>query len=347
MSTTPRPQLDAPVSPFSLTPADGGGDVGLDVLTASGPVVLTLVDAARGDDARASMLRELGQRVAETATRLVLVSPGDSALGRQLAAVRAAEWMTDPDGAAARALGVLEGRKLRRTRRRDGLFVIDQQRMLWFAFTLRSRISGSLPPSSARGLTDWPPSEPQLPSTARIRPRPRPARRSWTSLVRTMGRLLGLSPNELTQLVTASRVRDLGMSVVPDEIITKEGPLSDDEWAIIRRHPQRSAEMLGDQPTVRQRAGDCAGPATSTSTAAAIRSGLEGDQIPLGAPASCSWPRPIWRCCSAAPTTPVATRASRSRSCTRDAGVRYDARVVEALQQAIDQLPGLAPAAAA
>ena len=110
----------------------------------------------------------------------------------------------------------------------------------------RSRISGSLPPSSARGSTGWRPSR-----SCRRRPDPtpaRPARRSWTSWCATMGRLLGLSPNELTQLATASRFRDLGMIVVPDEIITKEGPLSDDEWAIIRRHPQRSAEMLGDSP---------------------------------------------------------------------------------------------------
>jgi HD-GYP domain-containing protein (c-di-GMP phosphodiesterase class II) len=35
------------------------------------------------------------------------------------------------------------------------------------------------------------------------------------------------------------------MATVPDEIITKLGPLTDEEWAIVRSHPQRSAEMLG------------------------------------------------------------------------------------------------------
>ena len=63
MSTTPRPQLDAPVAPFRLNPADSGEPVGLDDLIASGPVVLALIEGGRADDPRAAMLRELGERM--------------------------------------------------------------------------------------------------------------------------------------------------------------------------------------------------------------------------------------------------------------------------------------------
>jgi HD-GYP domain-containing protein (c-di-GMP phosphodiesterase class II) len=56
---------------------------------------------------------------------------------------------------------------------------------------------------------------------------------------------MGMSADELKDLATAAKFRDLGMASVPDEIITKLGPLTDEEWAIVRSHPQRSAEMLG------------------------------------------------------------------------------------------------------
>src|SRR4029079_7786227 len=106
-------------------------------------------------------------------------------------------------------------------------------------------------------------------------------------LGREVGRRMGLSSNELTQLATASRFRDLGMSVVPDEIITKIGPLSDEEWAIVRQHPPRSARRGGPScATIRAAPPRCSAPArcsttcarscraaTSTSTAAATPTG--------------------------------------------------------------------------
>ena len=150
MNTAPRPQLDAPVAAFDLIPAGGGDAVGLAELTASGPAVLALIDGGREDDARGAMMRELGQQMSGGGGRLVLVSPGDSELGRGLASVRAAEWLTDADGGAGRALGVLEGRKLRKARRRDGLFVIDREQMLRFAFTVLE--PGSMDPGHVRQL---------------------------------------------------------------------------------------------------------------------------------------------------------------------------------------------------
>src|SRR5438876_3765491 len=72
------------------------------------------------------------------------------------------------------------------------------------------------------------------------------------------------------------------MSVVPDEIITKEGPLSDDEWAIVRRHPERSAEMLGESPlfaAVRE----IVRASHEHIDGSGYPNGLAGERIPLGA----------------------------------------------------------------
>jgi hypothetical protein len=139
MSTTPRPRLDAPVYPFRLNPADSGEPVGLDDLIVSGPVVLALVDGGRADDPREAMLRELGEQIASSSARLVLVSPGDSELGRSLSALRIAEWLTDPTGDASRALGTLSDRRMRKARRQDGLFIVDEDRVLRLAFRVQEK----------------------------------------------------------------------------------------------------------------------------------------------------------------------------------------------------------------
>jgi response regulator RpfG family c-di-GMP phosphodiesterase len=343
MSTTPRPRLDAPVDPFRLNPADSGEAVGLDDLIVSGPVVLALVDGGRTDDPRAAMLRELGERMASSAARLVMVSPGDSELGRSLSVERIAEWLTDPTGDASRALGTLSDRRMRKARRQDGLFLVDQDRVLRFAFRVQekdqwipasfvwSRLSrlGSVAPPPAEHTAD-----PVAPGEAEL-----------DILVREVGRRMGLSSNELTQLATASRFRDLGMSVVPDEIITKIGPLNDEEWAIVREHPQRSAEMLGTSPlfdNVRAIV-QCSHEHVDGS---GYPNGLQGDQIPLGS-----------RILLAAEAYLAMVFGRRYHDRERplnpiaelehDVGTRYDAGVVETLAAAVEHLPDLRPDAQA
>jgi hypothetical protein len=282
MSTTPRPRLDAPVDPFRLNPAGSGEPVGLDDLIVSGPVVLVLVEGGRADDPRAAMLRELGERIASSPARLVLVSPGDSDLCRSLSVVRTAEWLTDPKGDASRALGTLSDRRMRKARRQDGLFVVDQDRVLRFAFRVQEKdqwIPASFVWSRLSRLGSAAPPPP--PPAGHTADPVAPGEAELDTLVREVGRRMGLSSNELTQLATASRFRDLGMSVVPDEIITKIGPLSDEEWAIVREHPQRSAEMLGTSPLFDNVRAIVQGSHEHVD-GSGYPNGLRGDEIPLG-----------------------------------------------------------------
>ncbi len=280
MSTTPQPQLDAAVPPFTLISAESGSAIALDELTARAPAVLAWIDEARGDDPRGEMLRDLGNRMASSPARLVIVSATGSQLARQLADDRSAEWLTDPSGEASRALGLLDQRRMRRSRLRDGVFVVDEFRLLRLAFVVQE--PGQWIPASfvssrlARlGATVTEPAPPAEPANAI-------GEAELETLTRAVGERLGLSPNELTQLATACRFRDLGMSVVPDEIITKEGPLSDEEWAIIRQHPERSAEMLGESPlfaAVRE----IVRASHEHVDGSGYPNGTAGDRIPLGA----------------------------------------------------------------
>jgi hypothetical protein len=280
MSTTPQPQLDAAVPPFTLTSAQSGGSVELDELTADGPAVLAWLDEARGDDPRGEMLRELADLMASSVARLVIVSAAGSQLAQQLAEQRSAEWLCDPSGDASRALGLLDHRRMRRSRLRDGVFVVDVRRVLRLAFVVQE--PGQWIPASfvSSRLT-------RLGATvsnpvAQAEPANAIGEAELETLTRAVGERLGLSPNELTQLATACRFRDLGMSVVPDEIITKEGPLSDEEWAIIRRHPERSAEMLGQSPLFAP-VREIVRASHEHVDGSGYPNGLAGDGIPLGA----------------------------------------------------------------
>ena len=78
--------------------------------------------------------------------------------------------------------------------------------------------------SSGRGLSRLGSAAPQPPPAEHTADPVAPGEAELDASCASVGGGMGLSPNELTQLATASRFRDLGMSVVPDEIITKDGP---------------------------------------------------------------------------------------------------------------------------
>jgi putative two-component system response regulator len=52
-----------------------------------------------------------------------------------------------------------------------------------------------------------------------------------------LGQRLGLSQQDLDALRLAGIVHDIGKVAVPDAILLKPGPLTEDEWDVMRRHP--------------------------------------------------------------------------------------------------------------
>ena len=61
-----------------------------------------------------------------------------------------------------------------------------------------------------------------------------------------VGELLGLSPSRLRRLALGGILHDIGKLRVPDGILKKPGPLTDDEFRIIRRHPEWGAALLAE-----------------------------------------------------------------------------------------------------
>lgn len=59
-----------------------------------------------------------------------------------------------------------------------------------------------------------------------------------------LARRLGFGSAELKQLGTGLLLHDVGKTEIDPQILLKHGPLTDDEWKIVRTHPARGVELL-------------------------------------------------------------------------------------------------------
>lgn len=60
--------------------------------------------------------------------------------------------------------------------------------------------------------------------------------------------LMGLSQKEYDETHIASHLHDIGKIGVPDAILLKPSSLNDEEWAIMKKHPQIGADILSKSP---------------------------------------------------------------------------------------------------
>lgn len=61
---------------------------------------------------------------------------------------------------------------------------------------------------------------------------------------RVMGRALGLKGGQLTALHDGGVLHDVGKLSVPQSILDKPGPLTAEEWIVVRRHPVEGRNQL-------------------------------------------------------------------------------------------------------
>ncbi len=65
-----------------------------------------------------------------------------------------------------------------------------------------------------------------------------------TELTTRLGRLFGLSEEELVHVRRGALLHDIGKMGVPDGILLKPGPLTDEEWIVMRKHTTFAFELL-------------------------------------------------------------------------------------------------------
>jgi len=59
-----------------------------------------------------------------------------------------------------------------------------------------------------------------------------------------IGQKMGLPQGEIEKIDIAARVHDIGKVAVPDAILLKPAPLTEEEWKVMKRHPLISAELI-------------------------------------------------------------------------------------------------------
>jgi PAS domain S-box-containing protein len=65
-----------------------------------------------------------------------------------------------------------------------------------------------------------------------------------TELTIKVAKTLGFSDEELSHIRRGALLHDMGKLAIPDEILQKPGPLTEEEWEKMRRHPIDAYEML-------------------------------------------------------------------------------------------------------
>lgn len=101
----------------------------------------------------------------------------------------------------------------------------------------------------------------------------------WSALV---ARELGCSEEEIEIIKQAALLHDIGKIGIPDSILRKPGPLTEEEWEIIKRHPLIGARILRPLERLRPVA-EIVEAHHERWDGSGYPRGLKGDEIPLGA----------------------------------------------------------------
>ncbi len=103
-----------------------------------------------------------------------------------------------------------------------------------------------------------------------------------TALCEELADTLDLPEEERAPLLQAASLHDIGKAAVPDEILSKPGPLNDEEWAFMRQHTLIGERILAAAPALAA-AARLVRFSHERWDGGGYPEGLRGDQIPLGA----------------------------------------------------------------
>jgi diguanylate cyclase (GGDEF)-like protein len=156
-------------------------------------------------------------------------------------------------------------------------------------------------------------------------------------LARGVAMLLGMPADHVERIAHAALLHDVGKLATPNDILHKDGPLTDDEWEVMVEHPvvgerilMRTPELVPIAPLVRHEHEHWDG--------SGYPDGLKGHKIPLGS-------RIILACDAYnAMITSRPYRAAMSRDdaldqLRRGAGRQFDPEVVEVLLDLLGSPP--------
>jgi putative two-component system response regulator len=167
--------------------------------------------------------------------------------------------------------------------------------------------------------------------------------RRVTELTVELARAMGIGEAQLVHVRRGAQLHDIGKLGVPDEILLKPAPLTAEEWAVMRRHPQYAGDLLEpieflrpalDIPLYHHERWDGSG----------YPFGLEGEAIPFVARVFAVVD--VWDAlCSDRPYRPGLEPAAALAHLRASSGSHFDPAVVGAFLALIERRGGARPPA--
>jgi diguanylate cyclase (GGDEF)-like protein len=164
--------------------------------------------------------------------------------------------------------------------------------------------------------------------------------RAVGELAHETGVELGLVGAELEALRYAAALHDIGKLAIPDDVLDKPGPLTEDEWELIRRHTIVGERILASAPAL-ERSARLVRWSHERVDGEGYPDGLRGEDLPLAAriiTAANAYDAMLTEQAHA----PARTREDALEELRRCSGTQFDATVVDALERVIarDREPG-------
>ena len=144
---------------------------------------------------------------------------------------------------------------------------------------------------------------------------------------------LSMSPDEVERVRHATELRDIGKVAVPDVILGKPGPLRDEEWEFVRRHPVIGERILDGAPAL-QHVGSYVRSSHERWDGTGYPDRLAAQEIPLGA-RIVAVADAFAAMTARRPYRPARTPDEAVEELRACAGSQFDAAVVEAFVTAL------------
>jgi HD-GYP domain-containing protein (c-di-GMP phosphodiesterase class II) len=162
--------------------------------------------------------------------------------------------------------------------------------------------------------------------------------RSVVSLSVAVSDAMGLSSRQRRNVEFGALLHDVGKIAVPNEIINKPGPLTDDEWLVIKTHTIEGQRMLDRVGGLLSEVGRIVRSSHEKWNGSGYPDGLTGDQIPVESA--------IVSCCDAfnAMTTDRSYRTAMSiaeaiEELQSNAGTQFSPAVVDTVVRVLTEDP--------
>ncbi len=155
-------------------------------------------------------------------------------------------------------------------------------------------------------------------------------------LALVLGKAMQLSENQINVLSQGALLHDIGKIAVPDAILLKTGPLTDEEWAVMRTHPEVGYNILKISPYL-QDVADLVYCHQERFDGSGYPRGLAGEAIPLTARVfavvdaydAMRSHRPYRR---------AVTSVRSAEELCRHSGTQFDPRVIEAFMKCTQEI---------